>query len=217
MKNIVQVRDDKLLVSIKDIAKFSGVEYESTQRLVRKSRDEFLELGLSIPKESDFKSVLFDEYQASFLITLMKNTPIVKRFKLDLVKQFKTLNLERCDNNKKVLESKQYQLKLSQKETEKAKRQKYATAGDDEFCNVHRFRIDHELDISDEELNNIFIDENILGQKLVNRYVPCPTGEFSKYDGTSVVLNIRKMLDICDKRNIKKIDEELNLFNMEQS
>jgi phage regulator Rha-like protein len=32
-----------------------------------------------------------DEYQASFLLTLMKNTPVVKRFKLDLVLQFKAM------------------------------------------------------------------------------------------------------------------------------
>ena len=111
------------------------------------------------------------------------------------------------------LRAKENQLIESQKQIQKNKRQVYANSGDDKFCNVHKFINDYSLNISSNELNSILIDENVLGEKPINKFIPCPTGEYSKYDGSSIVVNINKMLQICTKRNIKEFDKMPSLFD----
>jgi len=92
MKNIVVIEKENLVVSLDDISVFTEVQYKSVADLVANNKDEFYELGLIVDsKKGDFKSLILDEYQASFLITLMRNNPIVKKFKVDLIKQFKSM------------------------------------------------------------------------------------------------------------------------------
>lgn len=214
MKNIVQVKNDELLVSLNDIAKFSGNKYVSIQNLIVRKKKDFQELGLSIPKEYDFKSLRLNEPQTTLLIISLRSNPTVDRFRLDLVKQFYSMKEQICDNNNKQLQMKDNQLKISQLETLKIKNKRYASSGNDIYCNVHKFRVDNNLNISTEELNNILIEENILSQKLVNKYIPSPNNIDSKYDGSSIIVNINKMIDICNNRNIKQFKELPNLFNI---
>lgn len=69
--------------------------HESTIKLIRKYQSDFDALG-----KLDFKSdlnkqgiateyALLNEDQATYLITLFRNTPIVRQFKLRLVKEFR--------------------------------------------------------------------------------------------------------------------------------
>ncbi len=164
MKNIVKIEKDKLVVSIRDVATFSGVEYESTQRLVRNSKSEFLELGLRIPKESDFKSVLFNEYQASFLITLMKNTPIVKRFKLNLVKQFKNLNEQKCETNKKQIQTANDRLKIVQQnlKDEQNRKHKIYKSG---FVALRSYLKRENIKLSEDDAWSILKEKGIIDNK----------------------------------------------------
>jgi len=227
MKDIVLLNDNQLVANINSIAKYSGKNVKSLRDLITRHKKEFNELGLSITKEYDLKSqnkTNLNEEQTMFLLLLMRNSPVIKKFKLEVVKEFS--KMKKQQNQLKLdfsetqlldfenqLRSKENQLKESQKQIEKNKRQSYANSGDDKFCNVHRFVKDHNLNISDEEFNNILIEENVLGQKLINKYIPCPTGEYSKYDGSSIIININKMLEICTKRNIKEFDKIPSLFD----
>ncbi len=149
---------------------------------------------VSVEFESKADDIVFDVITGSHQTKLDFSETQLKEFESQLI-------------------TKENQLKESQKQIEKNKRQSYANSGDDKFCNVHRFRVDNNLNTTDEELNNIFIEENILGQKLVSKYVPCPTGEYSKYDGSSIVLNINKMKEICNNRNIKVFGKMPSLFD----
>jgi len=100
MTNIVKASNHELVVSIKDISEFSGTKYESVRSLVRNNTSDFESLGVTLPKNVDFKSTLFNEPQATFLLTLMQNTPKVKEFKLNLVKQFYSMKNSLCEINK---------------------------------------------------------------------------------------------------------------------
>jgi len=162
MKKIVVMKNNEAMVSIRNIATFGGVEYESTQRLVRNNKKEFAELGLSIPKESDFISVMFDEYQASFLITLMKNTPVVKRFKLDLVKQFKNLNEQKCETNQKQVETSKLTI-ANLKEKVKEARGSYLKTDTDGATALRKYINSRKLQMSEEELWDFLEDEGYIG------------------------------------------------------
>jgi len=76
------------VVSLNDISQFSGVKYNSIRDSMVRNKDTFKLVDLSLPKESDFKSVVLNEQQASLLLMFMKNTPQVKAFKIKLIKDF---------------------------------------------------------------------------------------------------------------------------------
>jgi len=196
MQNIVKVEKNELLVSLDDVAKFSGVQYESTQKMVRNSRKEFLELGLSLPKESDFKSVQLDEYQASFLITLMKNTPQVKQFKLELMKQFKKLSQFVCQVNKIQLEEKDKEIKT-------LKERRYAKRRHGDYQVVDRIRQDYNIDCTSKHLNDLLVQAGHLDIEWVTvpKYTPaseCATG------GAVPMVYVPELLKIVDKLGIKR-------------
>lgn len=111
MKNIVHIKDHDLKVSIQDMANFSKNEYKSVKRLIQSKKEYFLELGLSLPKEYDFKSLELNEPQATFLMTLFKNNEVVTRFKLELVKQFYAMREKLCDATKYQIEQKDNRIK----------------------------------------------------------------------------------------------------------
>ena len=92
MKAIVKVDNDNLVVSLDDVASFAGIQYVAVQKMVSKHKDAFEELGLEITSQhGNIKLLSLNEYQASFLITLLKNTPKVAKFKLELIKQFQSM------------------------------------------------------------------------------------------------------------------------------
>jgi len=91
MKNIVTLKANTPMVGLKNLSDFAGVKYNSTRDLITKHSAELKILGFNLVGKSDLKSDFMDEYQAAFLMTLMKNTPVVVKFKLDLMLQFKAL------------------------------------------------------------------------------------------------------------------------------
>ena len=97
---MVQIQNNDLVVSIQDVANFSKTKYDSVRDLLTRNRKSFEILDLRLPKESDFKSVLLNEPQATFLLTLMRNTSIVTRFKLQLVMDFYAMREKLCEVNR---------------------------------------------------------------------------------------------------------------------
>jgi len=110
--NMVFVKDGNLknepYTTSKIIADCGGQEHESVIRLINSYQKEIRELGKlpSLKEEySDLKSekskrgrpskvFCLNEEQATFLITLMRNTPQVVLFKKNLVKQFYSIRQE---------------------------------------------------------------------------------------------------------------------------
>ena len=73
--------------------------HESTIKLIRKYQSDFEELGgvrfeiqpfVTAGGMQDREIALLNEDQATYLITLFRNTPTVRKFKLNLVKAFRT-------------------------------------------------------------------------------------------------------------------------------
>jgi len=150
MKNIVHIQNHEATVTLNDIAEFSKNDYKSVQNLLVRNSKEFEELGLSFNKEYDFKSLTLNESQSTFLITLMKNSPIVKRFKLDLVIQFYKMREFVCETNK-------LQLKLSQAETKKAQSNNRKVYKDG-FMSLTKYIKDNDLNLKQSEAFKILND-----------------------------------------------------------
>ncbi|MBV4417065.1 Rha family transcriptional regulator [Clostridium tyrobutyricum] len=101
MDNLVFINSNNLhaepFTTSKIIAKYGQVQHATVQRLIRdykKDIKEFGKLGFEIrPSASGQKEKIYklNEPQASFLITLMKNTRQVVNFKKALIKQFYTM------------------------------------------------------------------------------------------------------------------------------
>ena len=79
------------------VAKGTGVEHNSIQLLIKNYKNELEEFGKvrfeiePLPDSATgqkIKICRLNEQQATFLITLMRNTPVVVEFKKELVKQF---------------------------------------------------------------------------------------------------------------------------------
>ena len=118
MQNIVHIQKNDLVVSIQDMADFSGNDYRSVQRLLVKYSEDFSELGYIVENStqgiSDFKSHILNEPQATLLITFMKNSPVVRKFKVGLVKEFYRMREQLCEVNKIQLETAHQEIKILQ-------------------------------------------------------------------------------------------------------
>ena len=91
MKNIVTLKANTAQVTVKNISTFSKVSERAIVKTVRTNEKEFRSLGLSFPSDLSHIHQVLNESQATFLMTLLKNTPVVVAFKLELVKQFMTM------------------------------------------------------------------------------------------------------------------------------
>ena len=105
---LIAIDDGNAVVSIDTIVKFSGNSEDSVQSLVKDYKNELLSFEncnssrISNPTESflkvhkigknigkiDWSNVRLNEQQTYFLLTLLKNTENVTRFKMELIKQF---------------------------------------------------------------------------------------------------------------------------------
>ena len=88
MQNIVFKEDGEAKVSITDVAKYSSVSTKGIIAAIRKDKEKFREINLSLPSDVTLKRTILNEKQATFLMTLLKNTAEVVQFKFDLVNQF---------------------------------------------------------------------------------------------------------------------------------
>lgn len=98
--NIVHVTHGKPFTTSLVIAERCGLDHANhVIRLIRKYLDDFKELGTSVfhKQKSRGKNTTYaelNEDQATYLITLFENTPIVRKFKLTLVKEFRKIVTE---------------------------------------------------------------------------------------------------------------------------
>lgn len=94
MQALVKLIEDEPFTDSVVIAAGTKSHHESIQRRIRDYKQElstFGKVGFEIrPMDSgqEMKVYLLNEQQATFLITLLKNTKIVVAFKLELVRQF---------------------------------------------------------------------------------------------------------------------------------
>jgi len=98
MNNIVEIYEDELRVSHRVIAENTGNKIVSVQNLITGNLKELEEFGKVHFKNEAIKNVknkvnetktyYLNEPQATLLMTFMKNTNIVKQFKINLVKEF---------------------------------------------------------------------------------------------------------------------------------
>ncbi len=188
MKNIVHIENNDLVVSIQDVADYSKTKYESVKRLLQNNSEEFKELGLRLPKEYDFKTLLLNEPQTSFLLTLMKNNPIVKRFKLELVKEFYKMREALCEVNIRQLEAVRQELKTAQ--VKKMKTYK------DGFMSLRKYLKDNDIAMSEEKAWQVLIDNGVVDIQdiLVARKILIDETA-GRQDGDSVIEFNSKFLD----------------------
>lgn len=87
----------------KVIAEATGVEHRKIKVAIRKHRDDIESFGRVAPYEAPLKTkggvqvetgYRLNEEQATFLMTLLKNTPVVVAFKKELVRQFYAMRRE---------------------------------------------------------------------------------------------------------------------------
>jgi len=100
MSNIIQIIENEPVVSAMTISENTDNVYESIRDLILQYKNELKQFGDvavlksatsidSLGRKNKSKEVaMLNEQQSTFLITLLKNTPIVVRFKLSLVKEF---------------------------------------------------------------------------------------------------------------------------------
>ena len=105
MQNLITIENTQAVVELSTISKFAEIDERSLQNLLRdyeKDLDSLKESGISNPtlirgksgKQIDWFKVRLSEKQVYFVLTLLKNTENVKKFKLELIKQFFTMRDE---------------------------------------------------------------------------------------------------------------------------
>lgn len=91
---LVFIKNENTFTSSKIIAENGEIEHSSVQRLIRENKQvlsQFGKIGFEIRPLSSGQSekiYLLNEQQATLIITLMRNTNPVKKFKFDLVAEF---------------------------------------------------------------------------------------------------------------------------------
>jgi phage regulator Rha-like protein len=97
MNDLVTVKRNDVFTDSMVIAQGTGVEHRKIKAAIRKNQKHLEEFGgLSAPHQAENNVgrgrpetyYLLNEQQATFLITLLKNTEVVVGFKKELVKQF---------------------------------------------------------------------------------------------------------------------------------
>lgn len=97
MYKLVKIKGNNIFTDSMIIAEGTGFEHHTITRKIRDYIDDFKELGKvqfmdvsSINNGAGRKKKIYllNEPQASYLITLLENNKIVRRFKLNLVKEF---------------------------------------------------------------------------------------------------------------------------------
>lgn len=94
-KEVAFITDKKEIYTTSDtIAYYADVNYKSIQRIINNHIKELEEFGFvrfeitRTKNNRDKKIYLLNEEQATLLITFLKNTATVRKFKKELVKEF---------------------------------------------------------------------------------------------------------------------------------
>lgn len=96
MKNLVTIQDKQVVTTSLAVADGCQLTHRTVIRLVRKYETDFQEFGtlnfessVGARGGSPVEFAILNEDQATYLITLFRNTDIVRRFKIELVKAFR--------------------------------------------------------------------------------------------------------------------------------
>lgn len=94
MYELVELKGNDVFTNSKVIAEGTGNQHKNVKELIFKYQNEIREFGtLSVSNEEStggrpLEIVYLNEEQATFVITLMRNSRVVVKFKKELVKQF---------------------------------------------------------------------------------------------------------------------------------
>lgn len=96
MNNLVAIQEKQAVTTSLVVAEGCQLTHRTVIRLVRKYRYDFEEFGTLNFESSksggrDTEYAILNEDQATYLITLFRNTGIVRRFKIELVKAFRRI------------------------------------------------------------------------------------------------------------------------------
>lgn len=104
MNDLVFLEPNKLdavpFTTSKVIAEMTGIEHRKIKVAIRKYQNEINSFGLSASYQAESSGgrpeeiIKLNEQQATFLMTLLKNTPVVVAFKKELVRQFYNMRTE---------------------------------------------------------------------------------------------------------------------------
>lgn len=178
MKNIVTLENNDLVVTIKDIAKYSGNDIKSVKRLLTDNEEKFDELGLKVKESKAILNQLdklkLNQEQSMFLFILMRNSPQIVEFKFNLVKQFMMLKDMVCETKQAQLDTLSSeknqalkQLSISQRETKDAKRKNHAYPRNGGFETVTRIIEDYGVNITPHDLNQLLVKVGVLRVEVV--------------------------------------------------
>lgn len=99
MYELVEVRQDEIFTNSKVIAEGTGNQHHAVQQLISKYENDIKEFGvlsfeMRVLKHQNYKGstrekvYYLNEEQATFVITLLRNSKVVVKFKKELVRQF---------------------------------------------------------------------------------------------------------------------------------
>lgn len=94
MYELVEVRKDDIFTNSKIIAEGTGNQHHAVREIIKKYKSDIEDFGnLSILNEEStggrpMEVFLLNEEQATFVITLLRNSKVVVKFKKELVRQF---------------------------------------------------------------------------------------------------------------------------------
>lgn len=124
MKELVLLKNDEVFTTSEIIAEGAEVSYRSVQKLIEKYYDDVSDFGqvrfeiTSVKYDrgtNDKKIYLLNEEQATFVISLMKNTRVVIDFKKELVKQFFQMRKFILEKHSEEWIQTRYQSKINRK------------------------------------------------------------------------------------------------------
>ena len=122
MTNLVVLKGNEVFTNSLIIAEGTGVEHRKLKATIRKYKDKLERFGkLSAPYQAESTGgrpeeyYQFNEEQATFLITLLKNTDVVVEFKMKLVSEFYKMRKFILEKQSKAWIETRYQGKLTRK------------------------------------------------------------------------------------------------------
>lgn len=214
MKNIVTVENNnQLRVKVSDISKFSQSSIKNVQSLIRnhsKSLAEFQTLkrdGQGVFKVSES----LNEEQAYFLLTLMKNSPNVLKFKKELIKQFFAYRDMICETSERQLQQKNNTIKQLKKDRNIYGRKR----GNNMECVSFIVR-ESEAEISKDAFNVLLCEEEIIAKNICTccgkyDFISCSDKALLK-DGV-MLIHYDSAIAVLEKYEVKKVIDNQLFFD----
>ena len=113
MYELVELKKDEVFTNSKVIAEGTGNKHEAVQAIISKYSDDIKDFGalrfeMRVLKHENYKGstrekiYYLNEEQATFLITLLRNSKVVVKFKKELVRQFYAMRKFLLEKQSKV-------------------------------------------------------------------------------------------------------------------